>query len=108
MKYIVDVDGTICSLNITADGKNEYEFAKPFMKRIEHLNKLYDEGHEIHYWTARGMSNGNLEAKQQLTIKQFEEWGVKYTSLNFKKPHYDIWIDDKAQNEKDFFGNIDG
>jgi hypothetical protein len=103
MRYYVDIDGTICNLNITPEGKNEYESAKPFEDRIDYLNKLYEEGHEIHYWTARGMSNGNLEAKKELTLRQLTEWGVKYTSVNFKKPHYDIWIDDKAINADEYF-----
>ena len=60
MKYMVDIDGTICSLCIveTEDGgtDNLYENAKAtYRDRILHFNKLYDEGHEIHYWTARGV-----------------------------------------------------
>ena len=107
MIYYVDIDGTICNLNITKDGKNEYEYAKPYQERIEHFNQLFDEGHEVHYWTARGMSNGNLEVKKELTYNQLRQWGVKYTSVNFKKPHYDIWIDDKAQNVDSYFDKIE-
>jgi len=105
MIYYVDIDGTICNLNIK-EGKNYYEFASPYVERIDHFNKLFDEGHEIHYWTARGMSNGNIEEKMKLTKYQLELWGVKYTSVNFKKPHYDIWIDDKAQNVEAYFNGI--
>lgn len=107
MIYYVDIDGTICNLNITPDGNNEYENAKPYKERIEHFNNLFDEGNEIHYWTARGAISGNLEEKKKLTKKQLEEWGVKYTSVNFGKPHYDIWIDDKAQNVESYFDKIE-
>jgi hypothetical protein len=96
MIYYVDIDGTICN----TEGSN-YQLSKPFNDRIGHFNALYDNGNEIHYWTARGMSS-NMD-HSDLTIKQLKEWGVKYTTVNFKKPHYDIWIDDKAQNVEKYF-----
>ena len=53
----VDIDGTICTErpNI-AKSAVDYEAAKPLKERIDIINKLYDEGNEIHYWTARGCS----------------------------------------------------
>jgi len=101
MKYIVDVDGTICSLHITPDGKNHYDQAKPFQERIDHFNKLFEEGHEIHYWTARGGNSGIDQT--EFSIQQLKEWGVKYTSFSTGKPLYDIWIDDKAVNVEHYF-----
>ena len=107
--YIVDIDGTICSLELfeTADGKIDHneEASKPFKNRILHFNKLYDEGNEIHYWTARGVTSGKLAEKRELTEKQFKLWGVKYTSLKVGKPAYDVWIDDKAMNVDAYFGD---
>ena len=61
---------------------------------------MYDNGHEVHYWTARGANSGKNWDK--LTIKLLEAWNVKYTSINMGKPHYDVWIDDKAINAEDF------
>lgn len=90
MKYIVDIDGTIC----TQQKSGEYHKAKPYTNRIEQLNKLYDNGHEIVYWTARGMSSGMDHT--DLTKKQLTEWGCCYTALKMNKPSYDVWIDDKA------------
>ena len=46
---MVDIDGTICY----TEGNN-YEDSRPIQERIDHFNKLYEEGNEIHYWTARG------------------------------------------------------
>lgn len=91
MKYIVDVDGTICN-----NTHGEYNLAQPFADRIDYFNSLYDVGHEIHYWTARG-SNSGLDWLE-LTIKQLQQWGVRYTSAKVGKPAYDVWIDDKAFN----------
>jgi len=105
MIYYVDIDGTICSLEINKDGDNVYENAKPYQERIKYFNNLYDQGHEIHYYTARGSSSG--KDKSELTIKQLEEWGVKYTTARTGKPHYDYWIDDKAMNVDAFFDMIE-
>jgi len=96
MIYIVDIDGTIASTK-----SSNYKESQPITKRIEQLNKLYDEGHEIHYWTARGAQSGMdwyLFTKSQLS-----DWGVKYTSIKTSKPHYDLWIDDKAVNSEEYF-----
>jgi hypothetical protein len=96
MIYYVDIDGTIC---ITEN--SDYQNSTPIKDRINHFNALYDAGNDIHYWTARGMSS-NMD-HSELTVRQLAEWGVKYTSVNFKKPQYDIWIDDKAQNVDKYF-----
>ena len=98
MKYIVDIDGTICTWE--KDGR--YENAQPFKERIEVINRLYDDGHQIHYWTARG-ANSKRDL-YDLTESQLKEWGVKYHSLRCDKPAYDIWIDDKAISDKGYFG----
>jgi hypothetical protein len=100
MKYMIDVDGTICSTTVNGN----YAYAEPFVNRIKHFNKLYLEGNEIHYWTARGGTTG--KDWSTLTKKQMAEWGVKYTSLSFNKPSYDIWIDDKAQNVEAYFNDL--
>ena len=51
MRYCVDIDGTICSPTVGRD----YHKAMPWWDRIATINKLYDEGHDITYFTARGM-----------------------------------------------------
>tara|TARA_B100000035_G_scaffold314047_1_gene329246 strand:+ start:2229 stop:2540 length:312 start_codon:yes stop_codon:yes gene_type:complete len=98
MIYMVDIDGTICYTT----GSN-YEESRPIQERIDHFNKLYDEGHEINYWTARGSKSGT--DWHGFTKAQLLSWGVKFTTLKLGKPHYDIWIDDKAQNDKEYFRN---
>ncbi len=96
MKYMVDIDGTICY-----NSNSEYVLSEPDVQRIQHFNRLYNEGNEIHYWTARGGTTG--KDWSELTKDQFAEWGVLYTTLSFRKPHYDIWIDDKAREAKEYF-----
>ena len=38
----------------------------------------------------------------KLTKQQLEKWGVKYDELKFGKPFYDLFIDDKNINSKDW------
>jgi hypothetical protein len=96
MKYIVDIDGTICT-----NTNGEYQNAEPYLTRIEYFNKLYSAGNEIHYWTARGGNSG--KDWLELTLQQLSDWGVKYTTAKTGKPAYDIWIDDKAFNVGTYF-----
>lgn len=96
MIYIVDIDGTICR-SIRAD----YTTAVPLQDRIEKINKLFEEGHEVHYWTARGGRTG--KDWSELTKQQLDAWGCKYNSLKMGKPSYDVWIDDLAINANNFF-----
>ncbi len=101
----VDIDGTICTErpNI-AKSAVDYEAAKPLKDRIEAINKLYDEGNEIHYWTARGTSSG-LDWTD-LTKGQLKEWGAKYHELHVgNKPHFDIYICDKSFQADMWFKN---
>lgn len=92
MKIFVDVDGTICTRRLDLD----YSHSRPLRSRIEKINKLYDEGHEIIYWTARGSRTG--KDWYLFTKKQLSEWGVKYHNFMTGKPEYDIFIDDKHVN----------
>lgn len=89
MKYIIDIDNTICNTE-----NSDYENSQPITENIHHVNSLYDLGHEIVYWTARGGNSGIDHS--ELTKKQLAEWGCKYTDVMFNKPVYDIWVDDKA------------
>ena len=95
MIYIVDIDGVICT--IVSNGY--YEKAEPIKGNIAKINKLYDDGNYIILWTARG--DTTKIDWQDLTRKQLEEWGVEWHELRFNKPHYDVWIDDKAVRIED-------
>lgn len=90
MRYIVDIDNTICYQTIVSD----YTKSIPLYERIDMVNQLYDEGNEIIYWTARGMNSG--KEWRELTKQQLDQWGCKYHDLWMNKPSYDVWIDDKA------------
>ena len=99
MIIYVDIDETIC---ITPQDRN-YAKAVPIQKNIKKINKLYDNGDIIVYWTARGTGSGI--DWQEVTEKQFKEWDVKYHELKFGKPMYDLFIDDKNINSEKFFSD---
>tara|TARA_R100000664_G_C2667538_1_gene81005 strand:+ start:125 stop:436 length:312 start_codon:yes stop_codon:yes gene_type:complete len=101
MIIYVDIDETICMY----PGEREYEKAQPIEKNIKIINDLYDLGNEIVYWTARGSVTGIDWA--ELTVQQLKEWGAKYTKVKLKKPHYDMFICDKAINSIDFFKRLE-
>ena len=98
MIVYVDIDETIC---ITPDDRN-YANSVPIKKNIKKINKMYDNGDKIIYWTARGTGSG-IDWRE-VTESQFTEWGVKYHSLFFGKPIYDLFIDDKNISSERFFG----
>ncbi len=97
MIIYVDIDETICN---SPEDRN-YSMAKPIVKNIQKINKLYDEGNTIIYWTARGTGSGIDWS--QTTKEQFIQWGVKHHDVKFGKPIYDLFIDDKNINSEVFF-----
>lgn len=97
MIIYVDIDETICEY----PENREYSKAVPIVENIEKINILYDEGHEVVYWTARGSTTGIDWA--DLTREQLASWSVKYTDLKLGKPHYDLFICDKAINSSVYF-----
>lgn len=103
MIIYVDIDGTICE-EIPFRGKTaeHYLAQKPFTDRIQHINNLYNQGHEIHYWTARGATRGIDWT--DLTRDQLAEWGCLYHELHVgNKPHFDMYICDKSFNSESWF-----
>ena len=102
MIIYVDIDETICYHEDDDTTKaRDYTKAKPYVERINKVNSLYDDGHTIVYWTARGTVTG-LDWTD-LTSSQLKQWGAKHHNLILGKPQYDLFIDDKNINSEDFF-----
>ena len=92
MVIYVDIDETICFYC----EKREYPLAEPNLENISKINKLYNEGHHITYWTARGSVSG-LDWTD-ITRDQLNKWGCKYHELNVgNKPPYDLLICDRTK-----------
>tara|TARA_R100000808_G_scaffold24949_2_gene59780 strand:+ start:5331 stop:5810 length:480 start_codon:yes stop_codon:yes gene_type:complete len=99
---LVDIDETICFYS----GKRQYNLAEPNQENINKINKLYDEGWYVVYWTARGGSQKSISLGKcyyEFTWKQLESWGCKFHDLStgskgkYIKPACDMVIDDKAK-----------
>ena len=88
----VDIDETICFYH----GEREYSSAIPNKDNISKINRLYEQGNYIKYWTARGATTG-IDWKE-LTLSQLNLWGCKFNDLSVgEKPHYDLLICDKTK-----------
>ena len=97
MIVYVDVDETICT---TPEDRN-YENSTPIKKNIKKINKMYDNGDTIVYWTARGTISGIDWT--ETTKRQLKEWGAKHHDVKLGKPHFDMYICDKSFNAMEFF-----
>jgi len=87
--FCFDIDGVILSL--TPD--NDYSKSKPINSTVKLINTLYNQGHYIIIFTARGyITKINWES---ITIKQLQDIGLLYHELKFGKPAADYYIDDR-------------
>lgn len=95
MIYCFDIDGTICT---NTDGN--YESAQPYQEVLACVNRLYDQGHTIYLYTARGSTTG-IDWRG-VTERQLKAWGLRFHKLFMGKPTADVYIDDKCINIKDW------
>jgi histidinol phosphatase-like enzyme len=100
MIIYVDIDETICETPESRD----YAKSVPITKNIKKINKLYDAGNTIIYWTARGSGTGLNW--YDTTSKQLIDWGAKHHEVKVGKPTYDLFICDKAINSEKFFEEV--
>lgn len=104
MKYVFDIDGTVCT-----NTNGMYDLAKPVQERIDIINRLYDDGHTIWFQTARGMgrTNNDVSAAHDMyydyTLAQLKSWGLKFHGLMMGKVSGDWYIDDRCVTDVSFF-----
>ena len=92
-KIFVDIDETICFYD---NVERQYKNAIPNKKNIEKINKLYDEGYHIKYWTARGTVS-KIDY-YELTKSQLNKWEAKHHELSVgEKPDYHLLICDRTK-----------
>ena len=86
--YLIDIDGTICD-DIPNEQPERMSTANIYPEALETLNKWYDQGHIITFFTSR------LESHRSITEKWLKKHGFKYHGLLMDKPrggNYH-WID---------------
>lgn len=86
--YLIDIDGTICD-DIPNEEPERMETAELYPEALTTLNKWFDEGHIITFFTSR------TEEHRVVTEKWLNKHGFKYHGLLMGKPrggNYH-WID---------------
>lgn len=103
----VDLDHTLC-IPKTGDTYQKYAMADPIEKMIDHVNRLYDQGHRIVLYTARRMLTHDGDVSKVIAdVGQItEDWltlhGVKYHEIVYGKIYFDVLIDDKGYRPEEF------
>lgn len=102
--YLIDIDGTICD-DIPNEQPERMATAKVYPDALETLNRWYDEGHIITFFTSR------VEENREVTEKWLAEHGFKYHGLLMGKPrggNYH-WVDNhlvRATRYKGTFSDL--
>lgn len=86
--YLIDIDGTITD-DVPNEEPERMATCEPFPDALETLNKWYDEGHIITFFTSR------TEEHREVTTMWLTKHGFKFHGLLMNKPrggNYH-WID---------------
>ncbi len=102
--YLIDIDGTICE-DIPNEEPHRMVDAEIYIGSLETLNKWYDEGHIITFFTSR------TELHREVTEGWLKKHGFKYHGLLMGKPRGGQyhWIDNhvvKATRYKGKWGEL--
>ncbi len=99
--YLIDIDGTICD-DIPNEEPERMETCEPYPDALEILNKWYDEGHIITFFTSR------TSDLREVTQKWLDKHGFKYHGILMDKPrggNYH-WIDNHIVRATRFKGKF--
>ncbi len=102
--YLIDIDGTICD-DIPNEEPERMATAALYPDALVTLNKWYDEGHVIFFFTSR------TEAHREITEAWLQKHGFKYHGMLMGKPrggNYH-WIDNhlvKATRYRGMFTDL--
>jgi hypothetical protein len=99
--YMIDIDGTICD-DIPNEEPERMATAKLYPDALETINKWYDEGHVITFFTSR------IEEHRAVTEKWLNNHGFKFHGMVMGKPrggNYH-WIDNHIVRATRFEGKF--
>ena len=99
--YLIDIDGTICD-DIPNEQPERMITANLYNDALETLNRWYDEGHIITFFTSR------LEEHRKITEQWLDKNGFKYHGLLMNKPrggNYH-WVDNHIVRATRFTGKF--
>ena len=99
--YLIDIDGTICD-DIPNEQPERMITANLYDDALDTLNRWYDEGHIITFFTSR------LEEHRKITEQWLDKNGFKYHGLLMNKPrggNYH-WVDNHIVRATRFTGKF--
>ena len=99
--YLIDIDGTICD-DIPNEQPERMATANLYKDALETLNKWYDQGHIITFFTSR------IEEHREVTEEWLIRHGFKYHGLLMNKPrggNYH-WVDNHIVRATRFTGKF--
>lgn len=99
--FLIDIDGTICD-DIPNEEPERMVTAKIYPDALEIINKWYDEGHVITFFTSR------TEEHREVTEEWLRKHNFKYHGLLMNKPrggNYH-WIDNHIVRATRFKGKF--
>lgn len=97
--YLIDIDGTITD-DVPNEEPERMSVVLPYDGAVERLNKWYDNGHVITFFTSR------TEDHRKITEEWLDKFGFKYHGLLMGKPrggNYH-WIDNHIVRATKFNG----
>jgi uncharacterized HAD superfamily protein len=99
--YLIDIDGTICD-DIPNEQPERMIDAKVYKDALITLNKWFDQGHIITFFTSR------VEENREVTELWLNKHGFKYQALLMNKPrggNYH-WVDNHIVRATRFSGKF--
>ena len=99
--YLIDIDGTITD-DVPNEEPERMATCLPYPDALEILNKWFDEGHIITFFTSR------TEAHRLITETWLKKHGFKYQGILFGKPrggNYH-WVDNHFVRATKFNGKF--
>ena len=110
MIIYLNIDDTVCDM---PEGEVDYSLATPIKGNINKINKMFDEGHQITYWTDRAFPNkephrvikgsdfiresANARICRETRIEQLRKWNVKFHDIRFDLPNFDVIVSNKTE-----------
>ena len=100
--FLIDIDGTICD-DIKNEESHLFPNAKVFPESLKYINKWYDDGDIITFFTARESKD------REVTEKWLSDNGFKYHGLVMDKPRIKdgqeyVWIDNRKVRAVTYLG----
>jgi hypothetical protein len=99
--FLIDIDGTICD-DVPNEQPDRMVTAVPFDDALQTINKWFDEGHIIYFFSSR------TESLREITETWLRKHGFKYHGVVLGKPrggNYH-WIDNHIVRATRYLGKF--